>query len=71
MELTLERLTKQYGNKIAVDRVDMKFGTGLMKVTPAHDPNDYILGKKYNYPNYKEHKARHDEFTMKEKIFHF
>jgi valyl-tRNA synthetase len=26
--------------------VDMKFGTGAVKVTPAHDPNDYALGKK-------------------------
>ena len=25
--------------------VDMKFGTGAVKVTPAHDPNDYALGK--------------------------
>jgi valyl-tRNA synthetase len=25
----------------------MKFGTGAVKVTPAHDPNDYILGKKH------------------------
>lgn len=29
MELTLERLTKQYGNKIAVDRLDMNFKTGV------------------------------------------
>ncbi len=28
--------------------VDMKFGTGAVKVTPAHDPNDYMLGKKHN-----------------------
>ena len=28
--------------------VDMKFGTGAVKVTPAHDPNDYVLGKKHN-----------------------
>jgi valyl-tRNA synthetase len=28
--------------------VDMKFGTGAVKVTPAHDPNDYILGKKHS-----------------------
>lgn len=27
--------------------VDMKFGTGAVKVTPAHDPNDYALGKKH------------------------
>ena len=28
--------------------VDMEFGTGCLKVTPAHDINDYQLGKKYN-----------------------
>ncbi len=30
--------------------VDPKFGTGIMKVTPAHDPHDFELGKKYNLP---------------------
>ena len=33
---------------IADSMVDMKFGSGAVKVTPAHDPNDYILGKKHN-----------------------
>jgi len=33
---------------IADNIVDMQFGTGAVKVTPAHDPNDYILGKKHN-----------------------
>ncbi len=28
--------------------VDMEFGTGCLKITPAHDPNDYELGAKYN-----------------------
>jgi len=32
---------------IADSMVNMKFGTGAVKVTPAHDPNDYILGKKH------------------------
>ncbi|KPK98427.1 MAG: valine--tRNA ligase [Omnitrophica WOR_2 bacterium SM23_72] len=32
---------------IADSMVDMKFGTGCVKVTPAHDPNDYVLGKKH------------------------
>ena len=30
------------------DYVDMEFGTGALKVTPAHDENDYNLGLKYN-----------------------
>ncbi len=33
---------------IADPMVDKKFGTGAVKVTPAHDPNDYALGKKHN-----------------------
>ncbi|NDV47463.1 valine--tRNA ligase [Paludibacter sp. 221] len=28
--------------------VDVEFGTGFLKVTPAHDVNDYMLGEKYN-----------------------
>ena len=28
--------------------VDIEFGTGCLKVTPAHDPNDYMLGKTHN-----------------------
>lgn len=30
------------------DYIDMEFGTGCLKVTPAHDPNDYDLGAKHN-----------------------
>ena len=33
---------------IADSYVDISFGTGAMKCTPAHDPNDFIIGKKYN-----------------------
>ncbi len=33
---------------IADEHVDMEFGTGAVKVTPAHDPNDYEVGKKHN-----------------------
>ncbi len=33
---------------IADEMVDAKFGTGAVKVTPAHDPNDYVMGKKHN-----------------------
>lgn len=29
--------------------VDISFGTGVMKCTPAHDPNDFVLGKKYGF----------------------
>ena len=33
---------------IADEYVDKTIGTGALKVTPSHDPNDYQLGKKYN-----------------------
>src|SRR3989475_1597748 len=35
---------------IADDVVDPEFGTGAVKVTPAHDPNDYDLGVRHNLP---------------------
>ena len=36
---------------IADEYVDKDFGTGCLKVTPAHDTNDYELGRKYNLPS--------------------
>jgi len=33
---------------IADEIVDLKFGTGAVKVTPAHDPNDFEIGKRHN-----------------------
>ncbi len=35
---------------IADEYVDMEFGTGAVKVTPAHDPNDYEVGIRHNLP---------------------
>jgi valyl-tRNA synthetase len=35
---------------IADDYVDATFGTGCVKVTPAHDPNDFEMGKRHNLP---------------------
>ena len=29
--------------------IDIEFGTGVMKCTPAHDPNDFIIGEKYGF----------------------
>jgi valyl-tRNA synthetase len=55
-----ERYTHLHGKKVIVplvnrevpiildDYVDMEFGTGCLKVTPAHDENDYNLGEKHN-----------------------
>lgn len=33
---------------IADAYVDKEFGTGVMKVTPAHDPNDFVIGERHN-----------------------
>lgn len=35
---------------IADEYVDIEFGTGALKITPAHDINDYEIGKKFNLP---------------------
>ncbi|MCG4579406.1 valine--tRNA ligase [Clostridium cochlearium] len=35
---------------VADDYVDVEFGTGAVKITPAHDPNDYQVGKRHNLP---------------------
>ena len=40
------------GRKVAIiqdaELVDMSFGTGAVKITPAHDPNDFATGKRHN-----------------------
>ena len=35
---------------VADDYVDMEFGTGVVKITPAHDPNDFEVGKRHDLP---------------------
>lgn len=35
---------------IADSYIDIEFGTGAMKCTPAHDPNDFMIGEKYKLP---------------------
>ena len=35
---------------IADEYVDMEFGTGVVKITPAHDPNDFEVGKRHGLP---------------------
>ena len=56
-----KRYTKYHGKKvinpanhqelpiICDEYVDIEFGTGAMKCTPAHDPNDFIIGEKYGF----------------------
>ncbi len=36
---------------LAETYVDLEFGTGALKVTPAHDPNDFLLGQKHQLPS--------------------
>jgi valyl-tRNA synthetase len=47
--LTLPILERQIPI-IGDDLVDPSFGTGCVKVTPAHDPNDFEIGKRHNLP---------------------
>ena len=39
----------------------MEFGTGVVKITPAHDPNDYEVGRRHNLPIIK---VMNDDATM-------
>ena len=54
---------------MADDYVDISFGTGAMKCTPAHDPNDFALAKKYGFPFIKvlDEGARMNELAGKYK----
>lgn len=45
------------------DYVDMEFGTGVVKITPAHDPNDFEVGKRHNLP---EVNILNDDATINE-----
>jgi len=38
---------------IADEYVDREFGSGALKITPSHDPNDFVLGEKHNLGNIK------------------
>ena len=46
------------------DYVDMEFGTGCLKITPAHDINDYEIGLRYNLPSID---IFNDDGTLSEK----
>ena len=35
---------------IADEYVSMEFGTGALKITPGHDPNDYAIAQRHNLP---------------------
>lgn len=65
---------------IADEYVDKSFGTGALKITPAHDPNDFELGSRHNLPAVKvidesgkmnENAGRYrrmDRFSCREKV---
>ncbi len=48
---------------LADSYVDMEFGTGVVKITPAHDPNDFEVGKRHNLP---EINILNDDATINE-----
>ena len=48
---------------IADAYVDKEFGTGCVKITPAHDPNDFEVGKRHNLP---EINIMNDDATINE-----
>ncbi len=48
---------------IADSYVDREFGTGCVKITPAHDPNDFEVGKRHNLP---EINIMNDDATINE-----
>lgn len=48
---------------IADDYVDREFGTGCVKITPAHDPNDYEVGKRHDLPQIN---VMNDDASMNE-----
>ena len=48
---------------IADEMVDMDFGTGAVKVTPAHDPDDYQMGKRHELPQIN---VMNEDATMNE-----
>ena len=50
---------------VADDYVDMEFGTGCVKITPAHDPNDFEVGKRHDLPIIH---MMNDDATIKEGV---
>ena len=48
---------------IADEYVEQDFGTGVVKITPAHDPNDFEVGNRHNFPRIN---VMNDDATMNE-----
>ena len=58
-------LTERVIPIIADDYVDKSFGTGCLKITPAHDPNDFELGKRHHLEPIN---IMHDDASMNENV---
>lgn len=50
---------------IADEYVDMEFGTGVVKITPAHDPNDFEVGNRHDLPRVN---VMNDDGTMNDTV---
>ena len=48
---------------IADEYVEREFGTGVVKITPAHDPNDFLVGERHNLPQIN---VMNNDATMKD-----
>ena len=53
---------------VADDYVDMEFGTGVVKITPAHDPNDFEVGLRHNLPRVN---IMNDDGTLNENALEY
>ncbi|MDR1012917.1 MAG: class I tRNA ligase family protein, partial [Lactobacillales bacterium] len=53
---------------IGDEHADIKFGTGVVKITPAHDPNDFAVGKRHDLPQVN---VMNDNGTMNENAGEF
>jgi len=59
------------GKKIPIvgdEHADMEFGTGVVKITPAHDPNDFEVGNRHHLERIK---VIHEDGTMNENAFSY
>ena len=50
------------------EHADPEFGTGVVKITPAHDPNDFLVGQRHNLPQVN---VMNNDGTMNDLAFEF
>ena len=61
-------LAKKYIPVVADHYVDMEFGTGVVKITPAHDPNDFEVGARHDLEIIN---TMNEDATMNEKAYKY